>query len=171
MTATVRSRPFQALPTVLAQVVAIFLGGLCFGGFPTTWAVFAQAPSREPPCITSEHRVAPRPIAAQQAPSSDPTAFHSPFGLQPACIIPPFAYGLEMPYEVAEELGVKWDRSLRFTWSIMESDLPSGLIGWSLEQQIRDTPNGIHSVANFHIGDPNPRTSLDPEKGLLTEGF
>lgn len=78
----------------------------------------------------------------------------SPFGLQPAVVVPPFEYGIINPYDFAVDLGANWDRSLIFIWTLAQPDLAKEEFLWPQDRQLRDVPQSMNLVANILIGDP-----------------
>ncbi len=79
----------------------------------------------------------------------------SPFGFLPAVVIPPFEYGIDNPYDIATGLGIKWDRSLMFIWTLEQPDIKIPQYCWRNDKQIKDIPTGINVMGNILIGDPS----------------
>jgi hypothetical protein len=90
---------------------------------------------------------------AAQTPEVTPTN-DSPFGLHPAIVIPPSEYGINNPYDFAVDLGVAWDRSLRFIWTLTQPDVAKEEFRWIHDRQLHDAPNDVHLLANILIGIP-----------------
>lgn len=78
----------------------------------------------------------------------------SPFGMHPAIVIPPWEYGIANPYDFAIDLGVSWDRSMMFIWTLDQPDPGRDEFLWRHDRQMRDVPDGISLLANIMIGEP-----------------
>ncbi|WP_139786882.1 hypothetical protein [Desulfamplus magnetovallimortis] len=57
------------------------------------------------------------------------------------------------------DLGVKWDRSIIFVWTLIQKDLQKEEYIWRHEHQLRDVPKGINLLCNIIIADQ----SMDPK--------
>lgn len=80
----------------------------------------------------------------------------SPFGAHPAVVVPPFEYGLDNPFDAAADIGIKWDRSRSFIWSVIRRDPEKEEYDWGDERFFRDAPDGINLLCNIFIGSPDP---------------
>lgn len=94
------------------------------------------------------------PILVQAAKARNSLQYkNSPFGFHPAIVIPPLEYGIRNPYDVATDIGVKWDRSATFIWMQLCPDPRQEKYLWErVERQLRDIPETINPVGTIHIG-------------------
>jgi hypothetical protein len=89
---------------------------------------------------------------------------NSPFGFLPAIVVPPNEYGVGNPYDFAVDIGVKWDRSLLFTWMATQPNLEKREYQWVHDRLIENAPNNINLMANILIGSPDSRLGSDSDR-------
>jgi len=113
-------------------------------------------------CIVSYSQPSPAKVGEMATNDALESSKESPFGSHPAIVIPPFEYGINNPYDIAVDLGIKWDRSIMFIWTLTQPDLTQQKYLWRHDRQLRDVPDDMHLVANILIGDPE-RDSKYPQ--------